>query len=375
MDYMQNDDQRMLSETVERFLHDRAPLGRTRQLLDVEAGFDRDTWTFGCDLGWSALMVPPELGGTGGTGAVLDALAIAEHMGRVLYSGPFVQATVVSDAIVRLADDDQLGRLLPGIVDGSTIASWCWGALSVGEDAGRVAVEHERSGAVLRGEVVGVEAADEADLFLVSAVDGERPVQFIVPAHALGLSIRPMTTVDITRRAARLTFDDVVVGAGAMLEDADGRASLQRQEALATTLHLAETVGMMTVVLAMTTEYMLDRVAFGRPIATYQALKHRAADMRLWVEAAAAATTAAGRALAASLPSACIEVSVAKAYVDDHAVDLVQDCIQIHGGIGLTWEHDLHLFLRRAILNRERFGTPRDHRVRLLDLLEIGGAR
>jgi alkylation response protein AidB-like acyl-CoA dehydrogenase len=124
-------------------------------------------------------------------------------------------------------------------------------------------------------------------------------------------------------------------------------------------------------VFEFTVQWAFDRYSFGRPLASYQALKHRFADMRLWLEASFATAAAAARAVQAGDPDAAELASVAKAYIGERATDLIQDCVQLHGGIGVTWEHDIHLYLRRGTVNRTMFGTPGDHRRRLADLLEV----
>ena len=145
-------------------------------------------------------------------------------------------------------------------------------------------------------------------------------------------------------------------------------ALIERQSQIAQILQCAEVVGILDTVMDMTVQWAFDRHSFGRPLASYQALKHRFADMKIWLEACRATTRAAVAAVGARTPSADMSVSVAKSYVGEHAPNMLQHCVQLHGGIGVTWEHDLHLFLRRDTLYRSMFGTPEEHNLRVYAL-------
>ena len=151
----------------------------------------------------------------------------------------------------------------------------------------------------------------------------------------------------------------------------DAAADVERQLQVALILQNAETVGAVNCVYDFTLEYAKDRMAFGRPIGSYQALKHRFADMKVWLEACHATATAAARAVQRGDDDASRLVSVAKAYIGDRAPAIAQDCVQLHGGIGVTWEHDLHLYLRRVAQNAALFGSARDHRLRVATLLGV----
>ncbi len=148
-------------------------------------------------------------------------------------------------------------------------------------------------------------------------------------------------------------------------------AAAERQLQIALALQCAETAGIVDRVFAFTVEYAFDRSSFGRPLASYQALKHRFADMKMWLEACHATAQGAAEAVEAGSPVAPELVSVAASYVGDHATDIIQDCVQMHGGIGVTWDHDIHLYLRRATVNRALYGAPDQHRERLAALLGI----
>jgi alkylation response protein AidB-like acyl-CoA dehydrogenase len=197
--------------------------------------------------------------------------------------------------------------------------------------------------------------------------------QVLVPASATGVSVEPMHTIDLTRRFSTVRFDSVRVPRSAIVGDAGRAASqVERQLQLALVMLNAEIVGAMHRAFDMTVEWAFDRYTFGRPLASYQALKHRFADMKSWLEAGHAISDAAAVAVQAHAADARELVSIAKAYVGNYGAELLQDCVQIHGGIGLTFEHDLHLFLRRVSVDRALFGTPAEHRQRITSIAEEG---
>ena len=203
--------------------------------------------------------------------------------------------------------------------------------------------------------------ADSGALLVVAECDGQIR-QFLVPTDAAGVTVTPQNSVDLVKRYARVQFDGVEVDEAAAVGTAEQTpAIIERQRQLALVLQCAEIVGILDAVLAMTNQWLFDRHSFGRPLASYQALKHRAADMKMWFEASRATTAGAVAAVANRSPDAEKLVSIAKAYVAERAPAILQDCVQMHGGIGVTWEHDLHLYLRRVALYRAMFGSPEDH--------------
>ena len=183
-----------------------------------------------------------------------------------------------------------------------------------------------------------------------------------VAADAPGVTVTPQRSLDMVKHYARVQFDGVEVGSDAVVGNAeDTPAIVERQRQVALILQCAELVGILDTVLGFTTQWLADRHSFGRPLSSYQALKHRFANDKMWFEAARATTAAAVAAVADRSPDAPKLVSVAKAYVAERTPVILQDCVQLHGGIGVTWEHDLHLFLRRTALYRAMFGAPEDH--------------
>lgn len=207
-----------------------------------------------------------------------------------------------------------------------------------------------------------VEAGAESGAVLVLARCDGALRQFLVPTDAPGVTVTTQDSIDLVKRYARIEFDGVEVDTSAAVGDAEQTpAIVERQRQIALVLQCAEIVGILEAVLAMTNQWLVDRHSFGRPLASYQALKHRAADMKMWFEAARGTTAGAVAAVSARADDAPLLVSVAKAYVAERAPVMLQDCVQLHGGIGVTWEHDLHLYLRRISLYRAMFGAPEDH--------------
>jgi alkylation response protein AidB-like acyl-CoA dehydrogenase len=207
-------------------------------------------------------------------------------------------------------------------------------------------------------------------LLVVADCEGS-PRQFLVPTDASGVRVESQRSVDLVKSYARMHFDGVEVDSSAAVGTAEQTPELiTRQSQIAQILQCAEVVGILDAVLKFTIQWGFDRHSFGRPLGSYQALKHRYADLKIWFEACKAATNAAVAAVADRSPDAEMAVSVAKSYVGEHAPGMLQDCVQLHGGIGVTWEHDLHLYLRRVLLDRAMFGTPEDHNLRVYAITE-----
>ena len=207
-------------------------------------------------------------------------------------------------------------------------------------------------------------------MLVVAKCDGAAR-QILVPTDATGVRVEPQRSIDMVKSYARVHFDGVEVDAAAAVGSAEQTADLiARQSQIAMILQCAEIVGILETVLDFTIQWGFDRHSFGRPIGSYQALKHKYADLKIWFEACRATTNAAVAEVASRSPGADMAVSVAKSYVGEHAPGMLQDCIQLHGGIGVTWEHDLHLFLRRVTLYRSMFGTPEEHNLHVYALTE-----
>jgi len=376
------DDQQLFQETTRKFLEDTCPLDTVRKIAEEQPeGFDRAWWRRGAELGWVSMLVAEEHGGGSVSGRGLSDLAlVAEEAGRLVAPGPLIPTNVVAAALSRSGTPEHVGHLAD-LVGGETVAAWCPPAFSAGPfQAGRpeVGVRATAQGSpgggfVLDGTTGPVEAGAQADLLLVTARTEVGPAQFVVRSGAAGLTAQPTESIDLVRRFAILRFDGVEVAADSVLGE-PGRAGgeIERQLHNAVVLQCFEMVGAVDRVFSFTIEYAEDRYSFGRPLVSYQALKHRFADMKMWLEASHATAGAAARAVDSDTPWADELVSVAKSYIGDHGPFILQECVQLHGGIGVTWDHDLHLYLRRVVQDRTQFGTPRDHRDRIAAGMGIG---
>jgi len=386
--------------TTRQFLDDKVPTSLLRELRSDPAGFGRDFWRQGADLGWMSLLVPEADGGGSVSGqGLVDLALVAFEFGRYAAPGPLTTANVVAAAVARSGTAEQKAELLPGLMTGDRIGSWAYAEPRPFEQLGVIGVRARLSSGqyLLTGTKAPVEAAGQADLFLVTAVlategdDAGGLIQFLVPAGTPGVSVRPMGTLDITRRYGRVAFDDAAVPASAVLGEPGTVAGdtvardtvagdtvardtvagdVERQLQIALVIQLAELTGTMDRGLELTTEWLFNRYSFGRPLASYQALKHRFADMRAWLEAAHAMADAAAQHVQTESGRAGEYVSAGKSVLGAAACEVLQECVQFHGGIGVTFEHDLHLYLRRATLDSQLYGTVADHRERLTAILE-----
>jgi alkylation response protein AidB-like acyl-CoA dehydrogenase len=372
MQHILTSDQELLRDTTSRFLGDRAPLSALRKLRNDPAGFEPSYWTAGAELGWTMLLVGEEDGGGSVSGnGVADLALIAYEFGRHAAPGPLADCNLVAAALAGQAGELQAAAL-GEILTGAAIGSVCLGA-APWQRASQASVRIVRDGddVVIDGAVRPVESAMQARYFLVTGQSDGGPTQVLVPAEAAGLTIRPLKGMDVTKRFASVALEGVRAPASALVGAFGGAASaLRHQIDLAAVILSAEAVGAMDAAFAMTVDWAFDRYTFGRALASYQALKHRFADMKSWLEASHAVSDAAAEAVGTGAPRASEIASAAKAYVGEQGVELAQDCVQLHGGIGVTYEHDLHFFLRRVTLDRLLYGTAADHR-RMLGHMQV----
>jgi alkylation response protein AidB-like acyl-CoA dehydrogenase len=365
-------DQEMLRDMTARFLGDRVPLSRLRKHRDDPAGFDPAYWAAGAELGWTSLLVGEEDGGgsVSGRGAV-DLALIAYEFGKRAAPGPLVDCNVVASALAGQAGELQRA-VLRELLAGSAIAASCLGAAPwQGTGEAGVAIRRDGDDVLIDGSVRPVESAGQAAWLLVTGRSDGAMTQVLVPANAAGVGIKALKSIDVTRRFASVTFDTVRAPASALVGDF-GRADEQvsRQIEAAAVILSSESVGAMDAAFEMTVDWAFNRYTFGRALASYQALKHRFADMKSWLEASHAVSDAAAEAVADGTDLAAETASAAKAYIGEQGPELAQECVQLHGGIGVTYEHDLHFFLRRVTLDRLLYGTPAEHR-RLLAHIQI----
>ena len=355
----------LFTSTTDAFLQKEAPLRRVRELHAAGQSFDPAWWQRAAELGWAGLLVPEDLGGGSVSGSgVTDLATVAEQLGKTVAPGPLYPVSVVLAGLVGCAERQEHAAIIESLVSGEQVASWAvsepgrgWAPL----DPSVTAIQTD-SGYRIDGTKDRVEAGGQSAVLLVVARCGDEVRQFLVPTDARGVRITPQQSVDLVKQYARIDFDGVIVQRSAVIGSAaEAVASINRQSQLAQVLQCSEVVGILQTVFDFTVQWALDRHTFGRPLASYQALKHRFADMKLWLEACRATTAAAVADVAADSPAAGLSASIAKSYVGEMAGQIVHGCVQMHGGIGVTWEHDLHMYLRRVTLYRAMFGTPEEH--------------
>jgi alkylation response protein AidB-like acyl-CoA dehydrogenase len=370
-------DQELLRDTAAKFIEAKCPLIAGRRLADSPTGVDPGYLTAAGELGWFAMLVPEADGGGSISGEGLRDLAIvAEERGRVVQPGPFVPMNVVAHALSVAGSVDHRSTVLPEVVSATTVATWVAGdAGGAWSPGSTVAAFRQGDGFRLQGHAGLVQDGGWADWLLVSAGGPDGLSQFLVPAATPGITVASRVGHDLTQRFASVAFDGVDVPAGALVGAAGGAAAqVERQFQIALVLSMAETIGAADVLFEMARAYAADRTAFGRPIGSFQAIKHLLADLSLSLEAGKAAVTAATRAVQAEADDAAEVASIAKTWLGDIGIDIAQGCFQVFGGIGYTWEHDSHLFLRRITMNGLLYGQADWHRERICALQGLSKA-
>ncbi len=366
-------DQSLFRETTATFLDELVPVDVLRDLRDEPTGEPAKYWQRGAELGWTSLLVDEQHGGGAvGEHGLIDLTLIAHEFGRHAAPGPLMPTNVVA-AVLSHHGGDGHDEAVEALVAGSSTAAWCLNEPPPHDHRGGwvLDVRIEGDEVVLNGTKRPVDAAPTADLLLVTGRTGDGLTNVLVPSDTPGVTIRALRSTDLTRRFGAVDFDDVRLPLTALVGDVGGADDeVEWATLLGLTIAAAESVGAMQAAFDMTVEWAFDRYSFGRPLASYQALKHRFADMRSWLDASHAITDAAAVAVATDDPQAADLVLAAAAYIGQYGPDLAHDCVQIHGGIGVTFEHDLHLYLRRIVVNRAAFASPAEHRRRLADLIQ-----
>jgi alkylation response protein AidB-like acyl-CoA dehydrogenase len=354
-----------LRDSVRRFLADRAPISRVRELMETEDGIDRAVWEqAGAQLGLLGLAVPEEYGGAGFSFA--EQAIVLEELGAALYGGPYLASGVLA-ATALLASPDEGARrdLLPAIAAGEVIATVAFTEDDGSWDPGaaRLAAAKDGDGWRLDGHKSFVLDGGAAGLILAVAVADGRLSLFAVDAGAAGLRATTLPTLDQTRKLARLEFDSVA--ARLIGSPGDAAVVMDRVLNVAAIALAAEQLGGAQRALDMTVEYTKVRHQFGRPIGSFQGLKHRLADLLLEVESLRSAVIYAAAAVADDSPEVPVLASLIKAYASETYFHVTAETIQMHGGIGFTWEHDAHLYFKRAKSSELFLGDASYHRERL----------
>jgi alkylation response protein AidB-like acyl-CoA dehydrogenase len=362
MDFGFSEEQEMLRRSAREFLEKECPITYTRQMMDDERGYGDAQWKQMGDLGWTGLIFGEEYGGAGLN--MVDMVVVLEEMGRVVTPGPFFPSVILGGLAIDLGGSaEQKKKYLPGIAAGTQRATLAQVEESGRWDAEGIALPAKKdgSGYSLSGTKLFVHDAHNADVLVVPVRTSGKGVDgvtlLLVDAKAKGLSIRVLKTMDQTRKLCEVQFDKVTVGGDAVLGAVNqGWTLLDRLIDRAKVALCAEMCGGAQKVLEMSVDYAKVREQFGKPIGSFQAIQHKCANMMVQVESAKSATYYAAWAVANDVAEAHLAACMAKAYCSDAYRMVSAEGIQIHGGIGFTWEHDMHLFFKRAKGSEVTFG-------------------
>jgi alkylation response protein AidB-like acyl-CoA dehydrogenase len=355
------DDQELMARTTARFIESSCPVEKVRTLGAEHADAGADYRRQAAELGWYAMLVPDDLGGGSvSDNGVFDAAVVAYERGRFLQPGAFVATNAVACGLAASGSEAQRAAVLPALVAGEAVATWALATVNGSWEPGQgLRVEARGDGYVLSGAAGFVQDADLADWLLVTAGGDDGLTQLLVEAGTPGVDVRLLDGLDLTRRFCEVTCDDVELPAAAVVGDRGSAAdAVERQLQVAMALTAAESAGAMDRDFEAALDYAKARTAFGRPIGSFQAVKHLLADTSLLLEMSKAMATAAARAVGERRADAPEVARMAKAFVGDSGVELAQNCFQVFGGIGFTWEHDQHLYLRRITTDAALYGEP-----------------
>ncbi|WP_433577748.1 acyl-CoA dehydrogenase family protein [Nocardia brasiliensis] len=343
---MTNTEHQEFTASVRALLTKHAGSAAVRKAMDTELGYDPALWRLLCEqIGVAALAVPEEYGGIGA--GLVESLLVVGELGRTLAGVPMLGSAVLgAQAVLLSGDAEACTRLLPDVAEGTRTLAVCWAGENGWDEAG----VREADGK-LTGTAHYVLDGVAADTLLVVTASG----LFEVPADAAGVTRRTVPTMDPTRKLSSITFTEVQAR---RLGTGDPVAVRTRLREIAWAAIAAEQVGGAERCLELTVDYTKSRVQFGRAIGSFQALKHRMADMYVLLESAKSAAQAATLAVTEQSPSAAEDVWVARLHCSDALTTIVAETVQLHGGIAITWEHDAHLFFKRAHGDAHLFGTP-----------------
>jgi alkylation response protein AidB-like acyl-CoA dehydrogenase len=376
VDFAFSEEQEMLRRSAREFLAKECSPKVVRRLMESEDGYDPALWKKIVDLGWTALGIPEQYGGVG---TFLDLVVVLEEAGRALLPGPFFSTIGLAVPVVLEAGTEaQKKEVLGAIADGSARATLAFTEPTGRWDAGSISLKASQAGGGWRldGVKMFVPDAHSADYMIVAARsrgEGEEGLTlFLVKGRPNGLTVKPLETMDMTRRWSEVHFDGLQLDASAVMGAPDKAwPALKRALEWATAALCAEMVGGVQKVLETSTEYAKTRHQFGKPIGIYQAVSHKIADMLVASESGRSATYYAAWAVDANAPDRSLAASMAKAYVSDAYRKVAGDGIQVHGGIGFTWEHDMHLYFKRAKSSEVTLGDATYHRELVAQALDL----
>ncbi len=382
MNFAFSEEQEELRSTMRRFLEGRSPVTEVRRLMETTEGYDEAVWAqMGKELGLQSLHIPEAYGGQGFS--FVELIVVLEEMGRALLCAPyFASVCLAANAILNAGTEAQKQALLPGIASGDVIATLAFTEPNGKWDASGItmaATSLGSGGYTLSGEKMFVLDGHTAHQIVVAArrpgSEGTDGISlFTVDAASDGLTRTALPTMDQTRKQAKLEFSGVpaqLLGPEGSDTAGTGWAALSKTLDQVAVCLAAEQVGGAQKVLDMAVGYAKVRIQFGRPIGSFQAIKHKCADMLLEVESAKSAAYYAGWAAAEDNDELPVVASLAKAYCSEAYFHAAAENIQIHGGIGFTWEHDAHLYFKRAKSSEILFGDATYHRELLAQRIGI----
>lgn len=375
MDFGLSAEQELLQQSAREFLRHECPSALVRSVMDpARDGWPRDLYAKMAELGWLGILIPAQYGGAGGE--LLDAAVLCEEFGRTALPGPFFSSSVLAALTLRFAGRASHRRqYLPGLARGDSVGTLAWseGSARFDEiDSMESRCERQRLRLCLQGTKWFVTDAHVADWFLVVCRirEGRRSdvALLLVPRDHPGVKVQPMLDADQTRRPCQVEFDNVTLPHKCWIASGERvRSTLKRVFDAASILLAADSLGGAARVLDMTVEYAQVRQQFGRPIGSFQAIQHACAEMVAAIEPARALLWYAAYAFDHEPRRASYAASMAKAHLCDVYTGAAERALRVHGGIGFTWEHDLHLWIKRSLWNRHAFGDPTFHRERVAD--------
>ncbi|MCE2526427.1 MAG: acyl-CoA/acyl-ACP dehydrogenase [Actinomycetia bacterium] len=374
MNFSFTEEQEELRRYTRQWLDSNCSMETVRLLMDSQRGYQPGHWEAIAEMGWLGMAIPEEWGGAGFS--FLELFVLLEEQGRSLFCSPFLSTVVMAATVVEEAGNGrQKQEILGAISEGSLIAT-----VAVTEPNGRwdeegvtaEARDHPQGGWILGGSKSFVLDGHVADLLVVAARTDQGVSLFLVPGKAEGVERNRLETMDQTRKQAEIELRDVRVEAGALLgTEGAGWPVVERMMEKAAVALAAEQVGGAQACLEMAVSYAKVRKQFGRPIGSFQAIKHKCADMLAQVESARSAAYYAGWAVSEDHEERSLMASLAKSYCSEAFFTSAAENIQIHGGIGFTWEHDAHLYFKRAKSSELLFGDPSLHREKIAVLLGL----
>ena len=358
MDFGFSEEQELLRKSAADFLAKECPMSYVRQMMEDDRGYSDELWNKMAELGWTGLIYPEEYGGAGLS--IVDLVVVLEEMGKASVPGPFFSSTCLGGLVILEAGNDaQKQKYLPDIAAGKTKATLAFLEENARWDEKGINIKARKGkkNYSLSGVTLFVPDAHTADVIVCAVRTADGLSLFVVDRQQAGVNTRLLKTMDQTRKLCEVTFDKVQVTPDAVL-GAAGQASepLRRIIDRSKVALCAEMCGGAQKVLDMTVEYAKIREQFGRPIGSFQAIQHKCANMLVQVESAKSATYYAAWAVSNNIPEAPLAAAMAKAYCSDAFRQVTAEGIQVHGGIGFTWEHDMHIYFKRAKGSEVTFG-------------------